>query len=111
MVQILRIQNLLKLEKTTFKLKHGDKISIANLPAGVSYKVVETAVDKYDTAKSDDEGVISADKESTAAFTNTKGVTVDTGINLTTLPYMLTIAAIFVIAAIAFVAKRRRFED
>lgn len=98
-------------DKTTFKLKHGDKISIANLPAGVSYKVVETAVDKYDTAKSDDEGVISADKESTAAFTNTKGVTVDTGINLTTLPYMLTIAAIFVIAAIAFVAKRRRFED
>lgn len=48
----------------------------------------------------------------TVVFKNTKNaVDIDTGINLTTLPYMLTIAAIFVIAAIAFVAKRRRFED
>lgn len=48
----------------------------------------------------------------TVEITNHKDAgDVDTGINLTTLPYMLTIAAIFVIAAIAFVAKRRRFED
>lgn len=97
--------------ETTFKLKHGDTISIANLPAGVTYKVVETKAEGYTTTKTGDEGIINGNNASTAAFTNTKTGEVDTGINLTSLPYMLTIAGIVVIAAIAFVAKRRRFED
>lgn len=98
-------------EETTFKLKHGDTISIANLPAGVTYTVVETAAEGYETTKTGDEGTINGNNASTAAFTNTKTGEVDTGINLTSLPYMLTIAGIVVIAAIAFVAKKRRFED
>lgn len=98
--------------ETTFVLKDGDTISIENLPAGVSYTVVEEEATGYTPESTGDTGIISAKNESTAAFTNTKGNNnIDTGINLTTLPYMLTIAAIFVIAAIAFVAKRRRFED
>ena len=99
-------------DETTFVLKDGDTISIENLPAGVSYTVVEEEATGYTTESTGDTGIISAKNESTAAFTNTKGNNnIDTGINLTTLPYMLIIAAIFVIAALAFVAKRRRFED
>ncbi len=97
-------------ETKTFKLKHGDTISIANLPAGVTYTVVETAEDGYTTTKTGDTGVMDKN-EKTAAFTNTKTGEVDMGVNLTTLPYMLTIAGIVVIVAVAFVAKRRRFED
>ena len=94
----------------TFELAHGEQASFANLPYGVSYEVTETPVTGYTMSASNEKGSIESASQ-TAAFTNTKGGEVDTGINLTSLPYMLTIAGIVVIAAIAFVVKRRRFED
>lgn len=97
------------------EIKNGQTVTFSNIPYGVTYEVVEANYKdagydapeyKYDDINkkidSTSEGVL---------ITNNKNQGVDTGINLTTLPYMLTIAAIFVIAAIAFVAKRRRFED
>ncbi len=94
----------------TFKLSDEASATFENLPYGVTYDVTENS-DKYESSiegKGSDK--IAAPTQS-VTFKNTKTGSVDTGINLTTLPYMLTIAAIFVIAAIAFVAKRRRFED
>lgn len=97
-------------KETTFKLKHGDTIHIANLPYGVTYTVTETAVDGYDTTKTGDTGTVNAaDQE--AAFTNTKTGEVDTGVNLTTLPYILVFAGVIVIAGAAFITRRRKFED
>lgn len=96
-------------ETATFQLKHGDTISIANLPYGVSYTVIETAADGYTTTKTGDTGSINAASQ-TAAFTNTKTGTVDTGINLDSIPYILVFAGVIVIAAILVIRKRRIIE-
>ena len=47
-------------EETTFMLKHGDTISIANLPYDVDYMVIETAADGYTTTSTNETGRISA---------------------------------------------------
>ena len=97
-------------KETTFLLKHGETISIANLPYGVSYTVTETAADGYTTTKSGDTGSVNA-KNQTAAFENSRNGEVDTGINLTTLPYILVFAGVIVIAGAAFITRRRKYED
>lgn len=90
----------------TFYLKDGETISIANLPYGVGYTVVEKNYDDYELTKSGDVGTIHSAKQ-TAAFTNTKGGYVDTGIALDSMPYvlMLGLAAMF---GTALVMNRKR---
>lgn len=97
-------------EEETFRLKHGDTINIANLPYGVTYTVTEKAVDGYTTTKTGDTGTVKA-VDQKAEFTNSKTGEVDTGVNLTTLPYILVFAGVIVIAGAAFITRRRRFED
>ena len=97
-------------KEETFRLKHGDTISIANLPYGVTYTVTETAVDGYTTAKTGDTGIVNA-ADQKAEFTNSMTGEVDMGVNLTTLPYILVFASVIVIAGAAFITRRRRFED
>ena len=102
-------------ESKTFKLKHNDTITIENLPKDVTYTVTETAVDKYTTTVNGTEsneatGKTTSDK-ATQAFVNTKGSEIDTGVNLTTLPYILVFAGVIVIAGAAFITRRRKFED
>lgn len=97
--------------ETTVYLKDGETVSIANLPAGVTYTVTETAVEGYETAKSNDSGTISADEASEAKFTNTKSGDIDTGINLTTLPYILVFAGVVAAGAYVVISRRNRFED
>lgn len=92
--------------ETTFLLKHGETISIANLPYGVSYTVTETAADGYTTTKTGDTGSIAA-AEQTAAFTNTRGATIDTGVMLDSMPYVLALVIVAGGAAVMFVRKRR----
>lgn len=96
-------------EETTFQLKHGDTISIANLPYGVSYTVTETAADGYTTTKTGNTGSINA-AEQIAAFTNDKGGSIDTGVMLDSMPYVLVLAVVGA-AVIALIAKKRRAED
>ncbi len=101
------------------KIKSGETVTINNIPKGVSYTVVESdahaAADPngsnsatgytitYDTKK---EGSI--DNASIATtVTNTKNVTVDTGIELETLPYMM-IMAIALFGAALLVVRRRK---
>lgn len=94
---------------TTFKLKHGDTITIENLPAGVSYKVEEATPSDYTMNATDKEGTMDAEAK-TAAFTNTKTGEIDTGVYLDNLPYILAFAGVLAIAAV-FIVRRRRFED
>lgn len=94
---------------TTFKLKDGDTIKIANLPAGVSYEVTETAVDGYTTTKTADTGTIN-DSVATAAFTNTKNGEVDTGIRLDSLPYLMMLA-IAGAGLVVLVARKRGMRE
>ena len=93
-------------EETTFLLKHGDTITIANLPYGVTYTVTETAAEGYTTEKTGDQGTISA-ADQTAAFTNTKNGNVDTGVVLNNMPYILVLAVLAAGVAVFIIRKRR----
>lgn len=89
--------------ETTFYLKKDETITINNLPYGVTYAVVEddyTSADNggYDAADynfSDEERKIDSASD-TVTITNNKGVVVDTGITLDSMPYfvMLSVACI-----------------
>lgn len=96
-------------EETTFYLKHGETISIANLPYDVEYTVTETPMKDYKTTKTGDHGTIAA-AEQIASFTNDRTGSIDTGVYLDNLPYILVFAGVLAIAAV-FVVRRRRFED
>ena len=92
-------------EETTFYLKHGETLSIANLPYGVSYTVTETAAKGYTTTKEGDSGSINAAAQ-TAAFTNDRTTTVDTGITTVSLPYVLLLGIVVLAGAVLFVKRR-----
>lgn len=89
----------------TFQLAHGQKASFANLPYGVSYTVTEAAADGYTTTKAGDSGTINT-AEHTAAFTNTKEGSIDTGVTTENLPYVLLIGFV-VLAGAALLIKRK----
>ncbi len=92
------------------QLKHGDTVTIENLPYDVTYTVTETAAEGYTTEKTGDSGTING-ASATAAFTNTKTGTIDTGVNLDSLPYILVFAGVIVVGAIALISRKRRFQD
>ncbi len=93
-------------EKTTFLLKHGETITIANLPYDVEYTVTETSAAGYTTTFTGDQGFINA-AEQTAAFTNTKDGNVDTGVVLNNMPYILVLAVLAAGVAVFIIRKRR----
>lgn len=95
--------------ETTFKLKDGDTIKIANLPAGVTYEVTETAVEGYTTTKTANTGSIN-DSVVTATFINTKNGEVDTGIRLDSLPYLMMLA-IAGAGLVVLVARKRGMRE
>ena len=96
-------------QETTFMLKHGDTLSIANLPYNVTYTVTETADADYETTKTGDTGTINA-AEQTAAFTNTKEGSIDTGVTTENLPYVLLIGFV-VLAGAALLIKRKAHNN
>ena len=93
---------------TKFNLKHGDTITIANLPYDVEYTVTETTAAGYTTTSTGDHGTINA-ADQTAAFTNTKAGSVDTGVVLNNMPYILVLA-VLAAGVVVFIIRKRR-ED
>lgn len=96
-----------------FDLADGETASLGNIPYGVTYTVAEAdySTNGYTTTMSGNSGEVSK-AEQTAAFTNDKNSdNIDTGINLTTLPYILVFAGVIVIAGAAFITRRRKYED
>lgn len=92
----------------TFYLKHGETFTIGNLPYNVTYTVEEVAASAtgYEVTYSDNKnGSIDAASD-TVTVTNTRGTTVDTGVVLDSLPYVLLIA-VAVVGVVAFTAKKR----
>lgn len=92
----------------TFYLKHDESIKFDNVPAGVTYEVSEEA-GEYTESATNASGSIEGDKE--AAFTNTLEATIDTGISMDSLPYIVIIAAVAVAAVIFFRKKRSSVEE
>lgn len=95
-------------DAVTFYLKDGETVSIENLPYGVGYTVTEKdySDEEYVTTKTGEVGTIDA-AEKTAAYTNTKGGTPDTGVFVDSLPYILIIAFV-AFGGVAMMIKRRR---
>lgn len=96
-------------------LNHDETITFANIPAGVTYTVVETdlankantgATDTYTATYSGENGTIVAGVTSNAVVTNTKDTDVDTGISLDSAPYFLMLA-VAVFGMVALVSKKR----
>lgn len=107
-------------KEATVTLKHGETVTFHNIPEGVTYTVTEndyTGGEKngengYDAAvynKSDDTMKIAAGDADTVEIVNNKSTTVDTGIVLDSMPYILLLAAA-VCGLVLFAAKKRAYE-
>lgn len=92
----------------TITLKHNQAVLFKNIPKNVSYEVTETdyTSEGYTTSKDNESATINTTRE-TAAFTNTKDITIDTGITLETLPYVLMMA----LAMMGLVALKLRKRE
>ena len=101
------------------KIKSGETVTIQNVPKGVTYTVAEAAAHAaadangadgskgYTVTYKGDNGTITAGTVA-SEITNDKSMTVDTGITLETLPYVMLMA----LAVLGFVAlKLRRREE
>ena len=86
-------------EKTaTFKVKAETKVIFANLPEDVTYTVEETKADGYDTPKyktngkeNVSNGTVVGGEADEVVITNNKGTTIDTGVFMNNLPYLLVL--------------------
>lgn len=97
-----------------FYLKHGETFTIANLPYGVTYTVVEEnySNDGYTTTTtySDEINKKIDSNHDTVTITNHKEAAVDTGIMLDSLPYVLLLT-VCVVCMVAFFVKKRSARE
>lgn len=98
----------------TFHLKHGETFTIENLPYGVTYTVAEAdyTAEGYEDAEinfPDQNKKIDTASE-TVTIINNKQATVDTGIVLDSLPYVLLLV-LSIGGVVLFVLKRRSSRE
>ena len=99
-----------KQAEVTIALKHDETVTFTNIPYDVTYTVTEA---DYTSEGYDEENIVYSDDANkkidsatdTVTITNNKGTTVDTGIALDSLPYVLLIA-VAVVGVVAFTAKK-----
>ena len=108
--------------KVTVKLAHGDSVTFTDIPAGVTYTVTEqekhTASDAngsnpeigYAVTYENQTGAIAENVTAQVKVINTKGTTVNTGVVLDSLPYILLIA-VAVVGVVIFTARKRRNRE
>ncbi len=102
----------------TISIANDEDITFSNIPAGVTYTVTEQAKHTedddanfsdgskgYTVTYENGNGTIAVGTAN-AVVTNTKGTTVDTGINLDNMPYIMMLALVAVCAVVLFVRKR-----
>lgn len=79
----------------TIQVKDGDTVTFSNVPEGVTWAVSEADYtgEGYDAASiSAESGTMTAGGADTSEITNNKAATIDTGINMDSLPYIVMIA-------------------
>lgn len=101
-------------QSRTFYLKHGETFTIENLPYGVTYTVAEAdyTTEDYEEAEinfPDPDKKINTASD-TVTITNNKQATVDTGIVLDSLPYVLLLV-LSIGGAVLFLLKRRSSRE
>lgn len=102
-----------------FTLTHGESISFANLPKGVTYSVVEKYLNTdnqitindivYTASYENGTGTMDAAAKTATVINATKGF-VDTGVILDNAPYILMLAVVAA-GAMTLVIKKRREEE
>lgn len=102
-----------------FTLTHGESISFANLPKGVTYSVVEKYLDaanqitindiKYTARYENGTGTMDATAKTATVYNATEGF-IDTGVILDNAPYILMLAVVAG-GAMTLVIKKRREEE
>ena len=98
----------------TIQVKHGDTVTFANVPEGVTWKVEEASytADGYDAATySTQEATMTAGGAATCTITNNKEQTIDTGINMDSLPYFVIIGIVAAAAVVFFMKRRASVEE
>lgn len=108
------------------KVKDGTTVVFSNIPKGVAYQVTETQAEGYQMPKyngAESAGGKNGTITDTAAGTGTVGMaqsveienkretTIDTGIFLSNLPYVLVLAGIAAAALLFFAGKKRRDRE
>lgn len=108
----------------TFKLKDSDKLTFADIPAGITYAVEEDArhgvgEDGFDVNSSGDTdytvtyvagtGTIDTDTAIAAKVCNEKKTTVETGVLLDSMPYVLMLTAAAAGLAV-LLGRKKRYE-
>ena len=110
----------------TIYLKHGDTVTVQDLPDGMNYQVVEDdySGEQYTTTVNGesgrDSGIITSDfaseltvtgEKETVSFENNKtDDNIDTGVYLDNLPYIIVFAGVLAAVAV-LVIRRRRVDD
>ena len=93
----------------TFRLKHGERVTIPNIPDGTHYTVKESDNVGYRVSTSGAQGTIRAGESVTAAFLNSRGpvpLTGDSGAK--TLGAILMGGSLLAIIVLVFIVRRRR---
>lgn len=99
-------------------LSHNTPVTIENIPAGITYEVVETGAvadtegkitygDGYVVTYANNAGTITT-TTSAATITNTKAGNIDTGITMDSMPYIVLLA--LAVVGIAAVTMKKRYE-
>lgn len=112
----------------TFTLKHNGAMTLPNLPMGATVTVVETNADGYlsthTVLTASETAPVPADSaearayrdfsmpetDSTVTFTNTKNITIPTGVDLDYLPYLMILGMGALLLALLAMRKRARQE-
>lgn len=102
----------------TVKVKNGTTVELKNLPVGVSYTVAEAAYNDYTTSYTQNgTGMtgaptsIRANETDTVVIKNHKDTTVDTGVIISNLPYILILAAVAAGLVLFAAGKKRRADE
>lgn len=93
----------------TFRLKHGERVTIPNIPDGTHYTVKESDNAGYRVSTSGAQGTIRAGESVTAAFLNSRGpvpITGDSGAK--TFGAILMGGSLLAIIVLVFIVRRRR---
>ena len=94
----------------TFTLRGGESATINNIPIGMTYTVVEMDTGTFTTSYENATGSITEETTECTVINDFGESTVDTGINLDNLPYILILAGVTVIG-IAYIVSRKKHDE
>lgn len=104
----------------TVKVKNGTTVELKNLPVGVSYTVEEATYNDYTTSYTQNgtrltgtpaDTAVRATATDTVVIKNHKDTTVDTGVIISNLPYILILAAVAAGLVLFAAGKKRRADE